>query len=109
VETLGQYVPGIIDNVTLQAGETIADISGLHLLIARIIGSVVGHMAYSGYLGYFIGLSVLKRRQRWQILGIGYVSASALHALWNTTGSISPVLLAVAGVLSYAFFGGGNS
>jgi RsiW-degrading membrane proteinase PrsW (M82 family) len=103
VETLGQYVPGIIDNVTLQAGETIADISGLHLLIARIIGSVVGHMAYSGYLGYFIGLSVLKRRQRWQILGIGYVSASALHALWNTTGSISPVLLAVAGVLSYAF------
>ena len=103
VETLGQYVPGIIDNVTLQAGQKAAEISGLHLLIARIIGSVVGHMAYSGYFGYFIGLSVLKPSQRWQILGIGYVSAATLHALWNTTGFISPVLLAVVGVLSYAF------
>ena len=103
VETLGQYVPGIIDNVTLQAGQTAAEISGLHLLIARIIGSVVGHMAYSGYLGYFIGLSVLKPSQRWQILGIGYLSAATLHALWNTTGFVSPVLLAVVGVLSYAF------
>lgn len=103
VETLGQYVPGIIDNVTLQAGDAAGQISGLHLLIARILGAIVGHMAYSGYLGYFIGLSVLKRRQRWQILGIGYICASVLHALWNTTGFVSPVLLAVVGVLSYAF------
>ncbi|HEY9669185.1 MAG TPA: PrsW family glutamic-type intramembrane protease [Coleofasciculaceae cyanobacterium] len=103
VETLGQYVPGIIDNVTLQAGDAAGQISGLHLLIARILGAIVGHMAYSGYLGYFIGLSVLKRRQRWQILGIGYLCASILHALWNTTGFVSPVLLAVVGVLSYAF------
>ena len=103
VETLGQYVPGIIDNVTLQAGQTAAEISGLHLLIARIIGSVVGLMAYSGYLGYYIGLSVLKRRQRWQILGIGYVSDATLHALWNTTGFIRPEHLAEDGILSYAF------
>jgi RsiW-degrading membrane proteinase PrsW (M82 family) len=60
-------------------------------------------MAYSGYFGYFIGLSVLKPKQRWQILGIGYVSAAMLHALWNSTGFVSPVLLAVVGVLSYAF------
>jgi RsiW-degrading membrane proteinase PrsW (M82 family) len=48
-------------------------------------------------------LSVLKPNQRWQILGIGYISAAALHALWNSAGYVSPVLLAVVGVLSYAF------
>jgi RsiW-degrading membrane proteinase PrsW (M82 family) len=60
-------------------------------------------MAYSGYLGYFIGLAVLKPRRSWQILPIGYFSASALHALWNATGSINALLLVVVGVLSYAF------
>ena len=104
VETLGQYVPEIIDNVTLQAAnEGQGQLLGLQLLIPRVLGSVAGHMAYSGYLGYFIGLSVLKPRQGWLILFIGYISASALHALWNTTGYISGLLLAVVGVLSYAF------
>lgn len=102
LETLGQYVPGVISNITLQAGEGAGQLAGLQLLIPRILGSVVGHMAYSGYLGYFIGLSVLKPSRRWLILGIGYICAAVLHALWNTTGYVSPVLLAVVGILSYA-------
>jgi RsiW-degrading membrane proteinase PrsW (M82 family) len=103
LETLGQYVPDIINNETLQAGEDAGQLLGLQLLIPRVLGSVVGHMAYSGYFGYFIGLSVLKSSQRWQILGIGYICAAVLHALWNSTGFITPILLAVVGVLSYAF------
>ena len=39
----------------------------------------------------------------WQILSVGYLSAAALHALWNATGSINALLLVVVGVLSYAF------
>ena len=60
-------------------------------------------MAYSGYLGYFIGLTVLKPRKRVSILAVGYLTAAALHALWNATGFFSALLLAVVGVLSYAF------
>jgi RsiW-degrading membrane proteinase PrsW (M82 family) len=60
-------------------------------------------MAYSGYLGYFIGLSVLKPRKRWRILITGYLTASGLHALWNSTGYYSVVLLAIVGIISYAF------
>jgi RsiW-degrading membrane proteinase PrsW (M82 family) len=60
-------------------------------------------MAYSGYLGYFIGLSILKPSKRWRILSVGYLCAATLHALWNATGYVSPLLLAVVGVLSYAF------
>ncbi|MBW4682203.1 MAG: PrsW family intramembrane metalloprotease [Microcoleus vaginatus WJT46-NPBG5] len=103
LETLGQYVPEIIQNVTLQAGKDLGELAGLQLLIPRILGSVAGHMAYSGYLGYFIGLSVLKPKQRWLILTVGYLTAAGLHTLWNTTGSISVLLLACVGMVSYAF------
>ncbi|MBD1837387.1 PrsW family intramembrane metalloprotease [Coleofasciculus sp. FACHB-64] len=103
LETLGQYIPQIIQNVTLQAGEGAGELVGLQLLIPRILGSVAGHMAYSGYLGYFIGLSALKPKKRWTILLIGYLTASGLHALWNATGAVSGLLLAVVGIISYAF------
>lgn len=102
-ETLGQYVPETIQSVTFQAGDSIGQLVGLQLLIPRILGSVAGHMAYTGYFGYFIGLSVLKPNQRWQILSVGYLSAAGLHALWNATGIFNAFVLAVVGVLSYAF------
>lgn len=104
LETLGQYVPSVINDVTLQAGDIGAgQLLGLQLLIPRILGSISGHMAYSGYFGYFIGLSVLKPSKRWQILSIGYLTASVLHALWNTTGAINILVLAAVGIISYAF------
>lgn len=102
LETLGQYVPGIVNDVTLQAGAN-RELLGLQLLIPRILGSISGHMAYSGYLGYFIGLSVLKPSKRWRILGVGYLTAASLHALWNTMGLVNLLVLAVVGVVSYAF------
>lgn len=97
LETLGQYVPQIVQEV--------GELQGLQLLIPRILGSVAGHMAYSGYLGYFIGLSVLKPQQRWLILGVGYLCASGLHALWNSTVVLGYHVLAIVGILSYAFLG----
>ncbi|KAM3091830.1 PrsW family glutamic-type intramembrane protease [Phormidesmis sp. 146-35] len=104
LETLGQYVPDIIQNTTLQLGDDPRQL-GLQLLIPRLLGSISGHIAYSGYLGYFIGLSVLNPKQSWLILAIGYLTAAALHALWNATGSLSPLVLALVGILSYAFLG----
>lgn len=103
VETLGQYVPEVTQNAALHAETATSQLVGLQLLIPRILGSVAGHMAYSGYLGYFIGLAVLKPKLGGQILLVGYLTASALHALWNATGAINGLLLVVVGVLSYAF------
>ena len=103
LETLVQYVPEIINSVSLQAGDGIAQVVGMQLLVPRILGSISGHMAYSGYFGYFIGLSVLKPSKRWKILLIGYLTAASLHALWDATGSINFLVLAVIGVVSYAF------
>ncbi|MEB3341020.1 PrsW family glutamic-type intramembrane protease [Okeania sp.] len=105
LETLGQYVPSIVDSASLQLGVGAGELVGLQLLIPRILGSVAGHIAYSGYFGYFIGLSVLRRRNSWLILGVGYFTASILHALWNASGVLNIFLLAFVGVVSYAFLG----
>jgi RsiW-degrading membrane proteinase PrsW (M82 family) len=103
-ETLGLYVPSIVQSISSQAGSAeIAELTGLQLLIPRVLGSVAGHMAYSGYFGYFIGLSIMKPSRRWQILTIGYLSSALLHALWNTSALISFWLLAIVGGISYAF------
>ena len=103
VETLGQYVPDMIQTTALQLGTGWDQLRGLQVLIPRLLGAISGHMAYSGYFGYFIGLAVLKPRQSWLILLIGYLTASGLHALWNVMGSVSEILLALVGMLSYAF------
>ncbi len=103
LETLGQYVPQITQYVTQQSGEGAGLLAGFQLLIPRILGSLPGHMAYSGYLGYFIGLAVLKPAKSWQTLLVGYLTASGLHALWNATGAINGLLLVVVGAVSYAF------
>ncbi|NET38223.1 MAG: PrsW family intramembrane metalloprotease, partial [Cyanothece sp. SIO1E1] len=103
LETLGQYVPDMVQTTTLVLGRESGQLYGLQLLIPRILGSVAGHMAYSGYLGYFIGLSALKPKHRWQIMGIGYLTAAVLHAFWNAIGSINVLMLALVGIISYAF------
>ncbi|MDS3861532.1 PrsW family glutamic-type intramembrane protease [Thermosynechococcaceae cyanobacterium BACA0444] len=95
LETLGQYVPNLI----AQTG----DLTGLQVLIPRVLGSVAGHMAYSGYFGYCIGLAVLYPRQRWFILGLGWFVAALIHALWNTSAtSFGPLGLVGVGILAYA-------
>ncbi|MEM7724793.1 MAG: PrsW family glutamic-type intramembrane protease [Cyanobacteria bacterium P01_A01_bin.45] len=97
-ETLAQYVPETI----VRSGA----LAGLQLLIPRILGEIAGHMAYSGYFGYFIGLSILKPRNALQTLAVGYFTASLIHALWNSMtyfGLVGIFLLIGIGVLSYAF------
>ncbi|UFP95346.1 PrsW family glutamic-type intramembrane protease [Gloeobacter morelensis] len=105
-ETFSHYLPATVEQFTVQAGALgIGEAAGLQLLIPRIIGNVSGHMAYSGYLGYFIGLGALKRTpaRRWWIFLIGYLSAASIHALWNAAGVLGEPVLAIAGVLAFAF------
>ncbi len=74
------------------------------MLIPRILGAA-GHMAQSGYLGYFIGLSALKPRKRWSILGVGYFRAWALHALSNASGALGRTFRGVGGSFVLCVFG----
>jgi len=114
LETLGDYVPRqlhiVIQQTGTESGLWIGQYLGLELLIPRILGEIAGHMAYSGYFGYFIGLSVLKPHRRWQILGIGYLSAATIHTFWdsvdaftNNNVQLSIFLHSLIGIVAYLF------
>ena len=98
INTLHMGVPHNIGEATklIRLGSEILGTSdGLQLLIPRALRSCFGHMAYAGYLGYFIGLSVLKPAKRWRILIVGLLSSAFLHALWDTVpGDLVKVAIA---------------
>ncbi|GAC1574649.1 MAG: hypothetical protein NVS3B7_06670 [Candidatus Elarobacter sp.] len=104
VETLGQYVPDTIARVAAQSGEAAGAATGaligLELLIPRIIGEVAGHLAWAGYLGYAIGLSMIHTQRRWQLILGGWGVAALLHAMWDTFAD-STILQLVIGTFSY--------
>jgi RsiW-degrading membrane proteinase PrsW (M82 family) len=77
----------------------------LQLLIPGILGAAAAHMAESGFWGYFIGLSALKPRKRWPILGLGYFSEAALHALSNASGVEGGTFGGVGGSFVLCVFG----
>jgi RsiW-degrading membrane proteinase PrsW (M82 family) len=107
LETVGQYVPGIVLSASA-LGADASQAQGLQILIARLLGSVAGHMAYSGYFGYAIGLAVLKPRGAALTILVGWITSSMLHTMWNSVGGlplVGPFALAAIGLLSYALLG----
>jgi RsiW-degrading membrane proteinase PrsW (M82 family) len=95
IETMRGYLPAVLHTSGLSAG--------LDLLVRSFGGHIAGHIAFSGYFGYFIGLAMLKPINRWLTIGIGWLCAAALHTLWDTCGSL-PILLGV-GIIAYGFLG----
>ena len=94
VETLLQYAPnavmGVAGNIAKQLPHLppdlyllAGDVFGLQSVILRILPELSGHMAYSGYFGYFVGLAAMKPKHMWKLLITGYVSAAGLHAIWD--------------------------
>jgi len=94
VETLTQYAPNAVVSVagglakqlpTLPAGLAVlaGDVFGLQSVIMRILPALSGHLAYSGYFGYFVGLAAMKPKHMWKLLIVGYATASGLHAIWD--------------------------
>src|SRR5262249_18408523 len=59
IETAFQYVPNMVATIYRGTNDLGAAMTGaLLLLLPRVFGGIVGHMAYSGIFGYFIGLAV---------------------------------------------------
>jgi RsiW-degrading membrane proteinase PrsW (M82 family) len=100
-ETLQQYVPQVehfVANTSKDFGLGIY--VGLTLLIPRLLGDLFGHMAWAGYFGYFIGLAALRVLPTAKVLLVGWISAAALHGLWDTFSS-SIVVSVIVACLSY--------
>lgn len=125
VETVGQYISSTIEeawvhgaqvlvNFHLLSGRTQIDVAkglmmnvmgctpGVGLAIPRSLDQAFGHMAYSGYLGYFIGLAALKPKKSWQILVIGLFSAAIVHGFWDAVPSSMTLFKMLIATASYA-------
>ncbi len=77
---------------------------GSILLVPRLVSDIFGHMAYSMYVGYFVGLAAMRRREAVKLVLIGLASAAAVHALWNSAGG-SIAIQAGAAVLALLMMG----
>jgi hypothetical protein len=55
------------------------------LLLPRAMNGWVGHMAWAGTFGYFIGLAVIRPRRAWQLVLIGWLIAGIPHGLWDSS------------------------
>jgi RsiW-degrading membrane proteinase PrsW (M82 family) len=98
------YLPGNIsvDSAKLLMAKVMGCFPGVGLAVPRSLDQAFGHMAYSGYLGYFIGLAALKPEKRWKILGIGLISSAVVHGLWDAIPGSMTLLEMVIAVISYA-------
>jgi RsiW-degrading membrane proteinase PrsW (M82 family) len=93
-ETMLQYVP---------QNTNIHSLDSLNMVVFRLAGDITGHVAYSGYLGYMVGLAIMKPKDRWRILAWGYGGAALLHSLWDACSAFyGNDVLFVIGALSYA-------
>jgi hypothetical protein len=103
-ETGGQYVHDAL--ITSLKGSK-GNLNGafgdaMMLLLPRAMNGWVGHMAWAGTFGYFIGLAIIRPRHAWKLVGIGWVIAAALHGLWDSDppgGTLALVVVGAAGGL----------
>nr|WP_127084535.1 PrsW family glutamic-type intramembrane protease [Dulcicalothrix desertica] len=105
LETLGIYVPRQAMQIAQQLGGANGELAGLQLLVPRILGQVAGHMAWSGWFGYCIGLSILRPNKRWRVLTVGYFSAALLHGLWNSAAALAQII-GILAVVWWVLIGG---
>lgn len=86
LETVQEYVPNEIRRVTGGIGGTVAlgALKGVLLMLPRVLNGVIGHMAWAGIFGYFIGLAVSHRRSALSLVLFGWLVAAVLHAFWNS-------------------------
>ncbi len=102
IETGGQYVAQAFQGALKEgySGEG-GLLAALMLLLPRTISGMVGHMAWAGITGYFIGLAVIRPGNALKMVGIAWIGTSALHAAWNSQGfvpSLAYLSVAAGGV-----------
>lgn len=82
VETMLMYVPNAMNSASNNAA--LSALNGILLMLPRVLNGLIGHMAYAGIFGYFIGLAVSHRRSLFTLLAVGWILSSVLHGFWNS-------------------------
>jgi RsiW-degrading membrane proteinase PrsW (M82 family) len=113
IETLDLYVPGGMDRTFKETVAKTGDkqlsalravLEGSQLAIVRTLDGITGHIAYSGYFGYYVGLGLLRPSQRTRLWLGGWAGAAALHGADNAitgAGSLMGMLLVKLVAISF--------
>lgn len=104
VETLYQYVPNTVTQVAKTHGAGSGFANGFALLFPRVLHGVVGHMAWAGISGYFIGLAARYPGSLVKLLAIGWLAPSLLHAFWNSSSHIGQAGMYLSAAASLVVF-----
>lgn len=72
------------ETYSLYVRNQITDLLQLQLAIPRVLGGIAGHIAYSTIAGYYVALGWTRSKNRWMVIILGLLLASAVHATWNT-------------------------
>jgi RsiW-degrading membrane proteinase PrsW (M82 family) len=92
IETLRQYAPNQAVDVYNAVNEKTHDpdfavvtgfLEATQLAIQRTVDSATGHLAFSGYFAYYVGLGLLRPQYRTRYWIGGYIGAATLHAFSN--------------------------
>lgn len=104
IETMTMYVPRTVEAFKSPEQGLLV---GMTLMIPRIIKGVIGHMAYAGIFGYFVGLAATHTRHVGRLLAIGLLTAATLHAFWNSAGELDRTYgpYVSAALITFVFFG----
>jgi RsiW-degrading membrane proteinase PrsW (M82 family) len=111
---IGQDLPRstieqFVHSFSSEMGGAAASYYGLLQILFRSIVDLGGHMAYAGIFGYFIGLAVMRRGAAPRLLLLGWISAAALHGVWDAIAFSAPqtairyACFAIIATLSYGW------
>jgi RsiW-degrading membrane proteinase PrsW (M82 family) len=70
--------------------------------LIRTLDALTGHMAYSGYFAYFVGLGILRPQHRERLWLGGWVAAAVLHGFYDATTS-NPVFTTISTFVAFFF------
>lgn len=103
IETGAEYIPKMVVNIAKSTGSQGTGLAaGLMLLLPRVIGGMVGHMAWAGITGYFIGLMVIRPAEAVKFVLFAWLGTATLHVTWNMS-KFFPVFGYVSALASGAF------
>ncbi|MFC7044480.1 PrsW family intramembrane metalloprotease [Halobacteriaceae archaeon GCM10025711] len=76
----------------LQSGATLANVETLQIAAVRTLAGP-GHVIYSAFAGYYLGLAKFNRGNRGPIMVKGLLIAALIHATYNTAVTFLPSAL----------------
>jgi RsiW-degrading membrane proteinase PrsW (M82 family) len=94
----------VLDEAKRQQEIAATAVSIFPLAILRTIDALTGHLAYSGYFAYFVGLGLLRPKHRERLWLGGWLAAAVIHGFFDAVVGGAGALFAPTLAMFVGFF-----